>query len=164
MKQGSPRWRTFTAAALLTMVLGGCAGREPLAVTEVLNLGSCQVMRPGVNRVDWRRLAEIRGSRLLGMESAPEAPSSELALVAISRGTQPTPGYAFALNRAWIDRPSQNGTAVGVLELDWITPAPDAVLAQVVTHPCIVVGVDAGAVAGLRAVLSDGTEIGALDL
>jgi len=164
MKERKQGRRALAAAALLTMLLGGCAGREPLAVTEVINLGSCQVMRPGVNRVDWRRLAEIRGSRLLGMESAPEPPSSELALVAISRGTQPTPGYAFALNRAWIDRPAQNGRAVGVLELDWITPAPDAMLAQVVTHPCIVVGVDADAVDALRAVLRDGTELGALDL
>jgi len=163
MSLGAGGHRALLGAALLTMLLGGCASREPLAVTEVLNLGSCKVMRPGVNRVDWRRLAEIRGSRLLGMESAPDAPEGELALVAISRGTQPTPGYTFELNSAWIDRSAGAQRATGVVELGWVTPPADAVLAQVITHPCIVLGVDAGAVGGLRAVLTDGTELGFLD-
>ncbi|MEE8243469.1 MAG: protease complex subunit PrcB family protein, partial [Pseudomonadales bacterium] len=46
------------------------------------------------------------------------------------------PGYAFRLTSV-----QTIGTSA-VIEVEWLEPSPDAVLAQVMTHPCLVVGIE----------------------
>ena len=56
-------------------------------------------------------------------------------LLSVDMGERPSAGYALTLQRAEI--------AGGVLTLyaDWQEPPPDALTAQVMTHPCVVVRV-----------------------
>ncbi|MEZ5557303.1 MAG: protease complex subunit PrcB family protein [Pseudomonadales bacterium] len=125
----------------------------------------CQGIAAGVTQLDYDDLARIRGSRLLKSPPAvPEAGAgnspdqSSAVLVAISRGVQPTSGYRLTLARAELTGLS------AIVTVNWQTPAADAVVAQVLTHPCLVVGLPRGALHDLRVVDQNGTEIGQLSL
>lgn len=140
-------------------LLAGCAGGRGIDVETVLTWERCQGLRAGVTQVDLAAVAGIRGTTLLGV--APTAPESGdgLLLVAVSRGDQPTPGYGLSLRRA-----RQEGTTA-VLEVSWQTPEPGAMLAQVITHPCLVVGIDdADGIARVEAVDQHGEPLGGVDL
>jgi hypothetical protein len=161
------------AAAALALGLtfaGGCADSSVEAVT-VLNYNHCRGLEAGLTRVDYAAVAGIRGSTLLSMtepeQNRPEGadqpgnpaePGDDLLLVAISRGRQPTPGYAFALEGAR----RQDGTAV--VSVRWDTPESGAVLAQVMTHPCLVVSLPGTGLTRVEAVDQSGTSLGSLDL
>lgn len=148
----------FACAALLT---GGCQ-QTPVEVSEVLNHGMCQTLRTGLTVISQDELPDIRGARLLnapandgrqGKDGGADA-ADEDVLIAVSNGSQPTPGYAFKLEAA-----EARGDEI-ILKYSWMQPAPDAVLAQVVTSPCSVVRlVNAGRAASVSARL-DGTELG----
>ena len=122
------------AIALLASVLAFCTscGGPSINVTEVLNHGLCKSLPQGISRVEFANLAKIRGTKLLnpaGESSADTttAPLRDVILVAVSNGPQPTPGYGFELQ------------SVDGLLYHWLKPAPDAVMAQMVTSPCSVV-------------------------
>lgn len=159
----------LTAACLVSLGVSGvasCAG-EPVHVTEVLNHGQCSKLRTGLTRVAETDLPEIRGVRLLHEPTSPTnaapqlqaaIPSSEPLLVASSNGSQPTPGYAFALREARAEDKEVQ------LKYTWIVPAQDAMLAQVVTSPCSVVHIDnAVQVTAVSAWLDD-TLLGRIEL
>ncbi len=125
---------------LLAWVMAGCASCSAPAinVTEVLNHSLCNSLPDGISRVEFADLAKIRGTTLLdaagesGAESVAE-PLGGVVLVAVSKGSQPTPGYGFELQ-------SVDGSNAEVrLQYRWLTPAPDAVMAQMLTSPCSVV-------------------------
>jgi len=150
-------WRP--AALLAALLLGGCAGDRSLNATTVLSYDQCQGIDAGLTQVDYAQVAGIRGSTLLDMSRPePEAGDDDLLLIAISRGRQPTPGYGFTLE----DAQRRNGTAV--VSLGWRTPESGAVLPQVLTHPCLVVGLPRSGIERVEAVDSSGTELGILDL
>jgi hypothetical protein len=154
-----------TLAAVLS--LAGCAGDPAISATTVLNYQQCQGLNPGLTRVDYSAVAGIRGSTLLQM-TKPEAPSpappadDDLLLVAISRGEQPTPGYALSLEGA----ERRDGTVV--VSVHWKTPESGAVLPQMLTHPCLVVGLVLGqpdpGLTRVEAVDQSGTNLGSLAL
>ena len=151
---------SLLAVAALAAMSVGCTTGEPLAATEVLNHRSCKGITAGITAVSYDDVANLRGSRLIGQTTEPtqsEVPA-DLILVAISKGDQPTPGYEFTLQGARLDGAS------AVISLAWKTPAPDAVLPQVITHPCIVVGLARETLSSVRAVDADGQLIGELDL
>ena len=148
---------------LTTALLTGCAAGASLDARTVLNHDQCQGLEPGLTRVDFATLAGIRGSRLLGVttpEAGPEqeAGARDLVLVAISRGTQPTPGYGFSLAGAR----REYGTAV--VDVRWQTPEPGAMLPQVITHPCLVVGLPQDGLTRVTARDQSGKVLGAIDL
>ena len=92
--------------ALLVPAVGmtACQSSPPVEVSEVLNHGMCKTLRTGLTVVNYERLAAIRGARLLNApeESSPTDDISPNAgtLLAVSNGSQPTPGYAFELRGA----------------------------------------------------------------
>jgi hypothetical protein len=108
-------------------------------VTEVLNHHTCQLRGAGVRQVQHADLPRLRGARLLvepGADKPDPRGDDKRILVAVSRGSKPTPGYALSLESA-----SQTGDVIR-LEYEWEQPDPNAVLAQVMTHPCSVVALD----------------------
>jgi hypothetical protein len=128
------------AVVLLASVMACCTScSAPAAnVTEVLNHSLCNSLPEGISRVEFADLAKIRGTKLLDTAggSGPESEAESLGdvlLVAVSNGSQPTPGYGFELQ-------SVDGSSAEVrLQYRWLTPAPDAVMAQMLTSPCSVV-------------------------
>lgn len=145
----------------LALLLAGCSN-PAVNVSEIFNHHQCQSLRSGFVQVGLTELPQIRGVRLLAPPSdeAPASPptssgsddadDADVLLFAISRGSQPTPGYGFELTEA-----RSNGDEVE-LRYVWQVPPPDAVLAQVITSPCSVVQLSpASAVTAVSAWLDD---------
>lgn len=149
---------TGRLALLCITLLTGCDRSQELAATEVLNYANCKDAEDGLHLVSYADVARLRGSTLLSMSPGSQAGDSAgdpaLLLIAVSAGRQPTPGYFFSLNDARL----KNGAAE--LQLHWQTPDPDGVQAQVITYPCIVVGLEAGEFSDIRAVNQHGELLG----
>jgi hypothetical protein len=143
---------------LLAFSMAGCAGPTPIEAVAVLQHGQCQSVDAGVTRVDYADLARIRGSNLLSLSKPDGEETTDLLLVAISRGQQPTPGYALSLDAAFAE-----GTTA-LIRVLWDSPPSDAVLAQVITHPCLVVGLPSASFSKVRVVDQDHDELGRLTL
>jgi hypothetical protein len=130
-------WTDLPLCAGVALALLGCSGPQ-VNITEVLNHGQCRKLDEGLQQISMAALPGIRGARLLQLETPPDpaaAPPREtdITLVAISKGTQPTAGYHFELLSAEAD-----GLVVK-LSYAWRTPEPGAMVAQVRTTPCSVV-------------------------
>lgn len=129
------KWRAGLIA-MVWSVLGGCGNDAPDVITLMAH-GDCKRLIAGVSEVRFEDLAGIRGSQLLMLEDgAPAAaPSSEpdFRLIAVSAGARPTPGYALELDGARFDQ------GVLVLTIALNEPPADSRLAQVVSHPCLIV-------------------------
>ena len=141
---------------LLALGMAGCAGPTPIEAVAVLQHGQCQSVDAGVTRVDYADLARIRGSNLLSLSKPEGEETTDLLLVAISRGQQPTAGYALSLDSAFAE-----GTTA-LIRVIWDSPPADAVLAQVITHPCLVVGLPSASFSKVRVVDQDLDELGRL--
>jgi len=154
------------ALLLAATAAGGCAGGPGMEATTVLAYDQCQGIDTGLTRVSYEDVAGIRGSTLLNMTrseaqesaAAPDEAGSAALLVAISRGRQPTPGYSLTLEDA------QRVADKAVLTVRWQTPESGAVLAQVMTHPCLVVGLPEQGITEVQAVDQYGDSIGSLAL
>jgi len=152
------------ALLLVAAAAGGCAGGPGMDATTVLSYDQCQGIDTGLTRVSYPDVAGIRGSTLLNMTRSdePAAPAGEAGspalLVAISRGQQPTPGYSMTLADA------QRVADKAVLTVRWQTPDSGAVLAQVMTHPCLVVGLPEQGITQVEAVDQYCDSIGTLAL
>lgn len=116
---------------LLFWATAGCANAAPLEALAVLTHDRCEGLVAGVSEVGYADLAAIRGGAARAASDANDTPGH--ALIAVSRGDQPTPGYGFRLIAA------ERSDANAVVTLAWDTPSADAILPQVLTHPCIVV-------------------------
>jgi hypothetical protein len=128
----------YAAGIIITALsfLGGCGNTTP-DVNTLMAHGNCEGLVAGVSEIRFEDLAGIRGSQLLLLEdgitvTAP-SPDPDFRLIAIAAGTRPTPGYALELSGAQFEG--------GVLVLDVVLNEPpvDAILAQVTTHPCLIV-------------------------
>ncbi len=119
----------------------------------MLNLPSCKAPRPGVHQVQMADIAALRDTELVSASDDMKG----VLMVSVSRGPQPTPGYGHSLAAsALLDGELQ-------IRLHWRTPAKDAILAQMITHPCLVLGIVAAD--ARRVVVSDETgELGSLDI
>jgi hypothetical protein len=144
------------------VLLGSSCSTPAVEVTEVLNHGVCKTLDKGISRVQFGDLAKIRGSQLLtpGEPAAVDAELevSDVLLVAVSNGSQPTPGYGFELQ-------SVGGNIEEVrLEYRWLKPAPEAVMAQMITSPCSVVRLHSEQPPQAVSAWLDGNPLGTLDL
>ena len=120
----------------------------------LLNHADCSIAKAGMQVVSYEDVARLRGSTLLSMTSAPTSRQSDLILLAISNGRQPTPGYRFDLNGVFA------AEGIATLELHWQVPADDSPQPQMITHPCIVIGLERGAFESVRAVDDHGNLLG----
>jgi len=142
--------------ALLTSYLGGCDGQPPLAAIEVLNYANCQGAERGVRQVSYAEVAQLRGSKLLGMTTEVSGATPAIILLSVFKGPQPTPGFAFSLIAASVVQ----GTAELIVQ--WHEPEANAVQAQMMTYPCLVIGIEPGDYTAVRVREGDGSLLGEL--
>ena len=143
--------RTLFLLSALT-VLSTCSQPDRVMVNEVLNHHQCAKVKAGVAQVDKAQIAGIRGATQVMVADVAQTPTRNKTLmatdptgegvpaeapselfVAVSRGRQPTTGYALKLLRA-----GAKGRTV-TLDYEWQQPGPDSMQAQVITSPCSVV-------------------------
>ncbi len=152
------RARLPATLLICASLLTGCDRGQELAATEVLNNINCKAAQDGLHLVSYADVARLRGSTLLSMSTGAQpqdsAEDTPLLLFAVSAGRQPTPGYFFSLKDARL----KDGAAE--LQLHWETPDEDSVQAQVITYPCIVIGIEAGEFVDVRAVNQHGEVLG----
>ncbi len=142
--------------ALFTGYLGGCSGQPQLAAIEVLNYANCQGAERGVHQVSYAQMAKLRGSTLLGITTETSGEPPEVILLSVFKGAQPTPGFSFSLIAASLVQ----GTAE--LTVRWHEPDPNMVQAQMMTYPCLVIGIEPGGYSTVRVREGDGTLLGEL--
>jgi len=148
--------RIFTALLLVS----GCALETQVDVVTVFTHGNCGRAVSGVELVDLEAVAALRPStRLIGMKGAPERAEEGVLLVAIGQGTRPTPGYGLA-----VAKPGVLDAGTLTLPIAEKRPPEDAVMAQMITQPCLVVGVPETGVSSVKAVTADGTVIGEVSI
>jgi protease stability complex PrcB-like protein len=155
--------------AVLLFISAGCQ-QTPVNVTEIINYSQCKTLRTGMTRVEFDDLPAIRGVKLLSQPQTANAQQSESTnlnntsarqdrlLVAVSNGSQATPGYKFELLNARAE-----GNVV-YLDYRWLTPAADSVQAQVITSPCSVVQIETQAQLSAVYATLDGKTLGSLTL
>jgi PrcB C-terminal len=149
---------TLVLFAALALPLG-CADADRVDVVPVLTNGNCQTNESGVRLIDYATLAKFRATHLIGMSESAEATQNPLHLIAIVPGEYPTPGYTVALQAV----PELSGGAM-TLKIKVEQPAKDAILAQMITHPCLVVGVADPAVTRVRVIDETTAVLGEVDL
>ena len=130
---------------LCLVAIAGCAHTQPPDVTVVLTHSNCQHLSKGATLVDYATLAKIRGVELVGMEQPSEEAATPISLVAISLGERPTPGYKVVLGA---EPTLDHGTLT--VRVDTESPPKDAILPQMITQPCIVIGVGERSVEKVR--------------
>lgn len=147
----------LTSRGLLwaAMILcAGCTHGDPIHAAVLLNHTDCTIAHAGMQLVSYEDVARLRGSTLLSMPPAAVSEQSDLILLAISNGQQPTPGYRFEFDGAF------NADRIATLGLRWLVPAENSPQPQMITHPCIVIGLDRGAFGRVRAVDDRGNLLG----
>ena len=150
-------FRSLLTTAVL-LCCHGCAEAHRVQIMTVLTNGNCKTTTTGVRLIDYAALAELRGTRLIGME-APEAAQASLRLIAIVPGEYPTAGYHLTLDHTSVDLADPLTLHVTVAK-----PPPDAILAQVITHPCLVVGIENAEVKRVRVIDDAGHPVGEVDV
>jgi hypothetical protein len=150
-----------TMAALMLAAIGGCTeAPRTVGVDTVLSHAHCHQLAPGVHRVTLDDVARLRGAQLLGFENdADDLPpaANDTLLLAVSLGQRPTAGYSL---RA--DDSAELDDGVLTLRVLETRPGPTDMVAQVITHPCLVLSVPARGIERVRVVDRDGTPIGEL--
>ncbi len=159
--------RNSWVVALLAAVTAGCGSNRPMQIIgdwfsdarevqveeygRALNCGTAGKQMtvslfPNVARFeDWR---EARGVQMPGFEQA-----SDQQIVVIEYGQRPTTGYHLAVSRVARARGSEL-----TLNVTLLSPPPGAVTAQMLTAPCVVVGVPRGNYRLVRVVDQSGQE------
>lgn len=139
---------SFTAALgmALTGLLSGCAlsgdnvDRPSSPAHEVAASLHCGLTAPGAvlvqSREDLKRLASLPGLGL-DLDRLPTEDLEQQPLVVVAQGQKPTAGYSVSLKGAGL-----NGDRL-LLAMSISEPRADAMVAQVLTTPCVVVAVTA---------------------
>ncbi|HET6474129.1 MAG TPA: protease complex subunit PrcB family protein [Pseudomonadales bacterium] len=148
-----------SAIVFATLLSAGCTGTDHLDVTTVLAHGNCQTSDAGVKEIDYATLAAYRGTRLLDMTESKESVAHPVHLVAILPGEFPTPGYGLAVGGE--PKLQQHVLTIAVTVSK---PASDAILAQMITRPCLVVGIGDPRVERVRVVDDSARTIGEIEL
>lgn len=151
----------LAAAALTACSPADRPDKQPLSATAVYKGQQCGPVPAGTNPPDAPKalwITEAAGLKALGDSMAgrrindglPEPVSSfdfsAHGLLFVYMGEKPTSGYSLALvpEKACI-----SGQAA-MVTLNWQTPAPDAITAQVVTYPCIFIQLPKGNFSEIR--------------
>jgi hypothetical protein len=154
---------TLVPVAVVTLlILGGCSPRPPGKASEqvpkgrdlpvqVLSSGTqCGDPKPGVRLFTPAEWA-LWNARPSGVWQevpidVPAVETEEGTIVLVSMGRQPTAGYALGV----ADFVSDDGAGEITVTLVRSQPAPDAIVAQVLTLPCVAIQVDGEQFAAAR--------------
>jgi hypothetical protein len=150
--------RTAFMFYLFCLFCLGCSARNPIAAAQLLNHGNCKITQAGISVVSYEDVARLRSSKLLNMTTAQVNQGPELILLAVSKGRQSTPGYRFELADAFVDE----NTAT--IELRWVEPIDGVAQPQMITYPCIVVGLERDGLNQVRAMDDQGNLLGELSI
>jgi hypothetical protein len=151
----NPLKTALVAALLLT---GGCTQARSVDVFTLMSHGNCQGLQRGVRAIELEDVARLRGSHMIGFESdATTPPADDVLLVAISLGQRPTAGY-----RLTVDGPADFADGVLTVRVNETRPPADAMVAQVLTHPCVVIGVPDPRAQHIRVIDNTGQLVGEL--
>ncbi|MEM6999845.1 MAG: protease complex subunit PrcB family protein [Pseudomonadota bacterium] len=125
---------------LLCLLLFGCYA-EGIEVTEIMSHHQCAGIDRGAQWIQEQDLAGLRGAKFLHIDpaQAETTTASQIdaaqRLLVVSMGQQTTGGYTLALAGAKL------ADTTLILDMDWQTPAPDTLVTQALTAPCVVVGI-----------------------
>jgi hypothetical protein len=160
------------AAGILTISIGACAGAtEPTSgpptgtLVEIRSVYTgihCAAVspQPSLTRIDSPAELEAAMARMQPGAVIGSVAFDRRRVVRIDMGVQPTAGYGVSLasSQARVDN--------GILELPlrWRAPPPGAMLAQVLTSPCVLVSVPDRGYRELRAIDQNGELRGRLQM
>ena len=138
--------KAFTASAL-SLVLTGCAAsgntapQQSAQVRQITQSAHCGLTGPGVAYVNSaEELDVLLGVRGQNMSTGVirQVDLAQEQLIFVTLGQKPTAGYSLGL----ADVSQEQGTLK--LQMDLKAPAPDMMVAQVITSPCVVLAVAGG--------------------
>lgn len=138
----------------LTLVLGACGSglnpppaAEAIAPVQVLYRGSrCPATQPGIRVIhdaaSWAKWQRQRQQTFFPASNEPEDTAADLdfgnvSVIVISMGQKPTPGYAVDVSKGSV---TLQGSSL-IIRTVWQQPPEGAILAQVITSPCIAISV-----------------------
>ena len=156
-----PRIDSLVRAATLIVtasLAAGCADGHHVDVMTVMSQGNCQTEKTGVQVIDYTTLAAYRGAHLIDMTESSEAQDNPAHLIAIVPAQFPTAGYGVQLLEG-----STLADKLLTIRIKVDHPPADATLAQMITHPCLVVGVADPAVARVR-VMNESALLGEVEI
>jgi hypothetical protein len=146
--------RVASIAALLAFC-GACSSSRAVEMDVVMASGNCQQPHEGVTRVTLPDVARLRGTQLLGAESSGVGDMGTTPfLIAVATGEKPTAGYGLVYDSARLD-----GRML-IVTVRETAPPSDAMTAQVITHPCLVLEVPDGQLDTVSVVDAAGTVLG----
>ena len=144
----------LTRSLGLTLILSACGpglsqspvadSTEPVQLQVVYRGNRCAAVRPGVEVIrDTDSWAEWRRQQDRQFFPADDGPGDEetaidfdrSTVIVISMGQKPTPGYAIEV---LTDSAMLQGGSLNISSI-WRQPAEDAILAQVLTSPCVAI-------------------------
>lgn len=132
------------SAALLA--LAGCATTpaEPLRAEQLYAGSHCGRERPAA-QARWIGDADTYRQLFRKLDPSTQQPPppvrfAESIVVLVELGRKPTAGYGISLAEPMVE--VDGGSAE--LRLHWQRPAPDAITAQVITSPCVLVRLPRG--------------------
>ncbi len=161
--------KSVMSAAATALLLSGCtsdlgwllrfSGESPVEVRELARSIQCGTQSEKssasvfADAAELRQWQDQRGIKLIDSDAVPAGPYA-----VIEMGQRPTGGYGIAISRkAGIRRD------LVVLKGTFISPAAESGAAQVITSPCVLVGLPAGFNRGV-VVLNQAGEIQATSL
>ncbi len=150
--------RPLLGIAAMNLTLGACA-HDTVPLNVVLDYGNCSGLSAGVREVTLDEVAKIRGMTMFGGDDTKAVDQAGMPkLIAISRGEQPTAGYSLSLKEGRVQEQLLH------VEVEWKIPATDAITAQMMSHPCLVLGLPDTAPSEVIVATTEGEEIGRLTL
>jgi len=149
---------SFALGICAIAAFAGCTNTHHVDVMTVLAQGNCQTEETGVHLIDYTTLAKFRGTHLIGMTESSDAAKNPAHLIAIVPAQFPTPGYSVQL----VDGTTLAGKVL-TIAVKVEHPPADAILAQMITHPCLVVGIADPSVERVR-VMNEADVLGEVEL
>ena len=151
----------LAAAALMGCLPAERTDKQPLSATEVYKGQQCGRVASGTQAAEAPQalgITDPAGLKALGENMAGgsingglPAPLSDFdfsahGLLVVYMGQKPTSGYSLTI----VPEKACISDQAAMVTLKWQTPAPDAITAQVVTHPCIFIKVPKGDFSKIR--------------
>ncbi len=146
----------LTSTLGLTLILSACGpglsqspvadSTEPVQLQVVYRGNHCAAVQPGVEVIrdaaSWAEWRRQRDRQFLSVTDGPDDEETTIdfgrsTVIVISMGRKPTPGYAVEV---LVDSAVLQGGSMNIRSV-WQQPAEGAILAQVLTSPCIAVSV-----------------------
>ncbi|MBI3898786.1 MAG: protease complex subunit PrcB family protein [Gammaproteobacteria bacterium] len=138
--------RSIAMLAALSLV-SGCTAETKSAQTEILPVrqlyasGDCGRADPEpaakwiTQSEQWEAIHQRLTRQILPQPSPPAVDFEKSGVLLVEAGQRPTAGYRLALTQSTVERTDSTAR----ITLDWKTPPADAMTAQVLTSPCVMI-------------------------